>query len=151
MGRALLLELKALIVIARANGSKIPPVRAQIRLQRIVTRIAQKVDRTTVLGDVVGGGYNVVWAGDVILWRDVDKAKHQRRQPGHGVVLVRDAVVPTSVLVGDEVGQCFPCYPRRAVCVQICRHPGLPDLGCSEVGDCASQAVAGHNDSVVGM
>lgn len=149
LGRASLLELNTVIRIARANGPKIPRVRARISLQRIVSRVAQKVDGTTVLGDVVRRGYNIVWTGDVILRRDVDEPKHQWRQPGHGVVLVRDAVVPTLVLVGDEVGQCFPCYPRRAICVQICRDPGVADFGCSKVGDGATQAVAGNNDSIV--
>lgn len=33
----------------------------------------------------------------------MDKAKHHRRQPWDGVILVCDTEIPTHVLVGDEV------------------------------------------------
>ena len=151
VNRISLLEFDTIIRIASTNGAKVPAVGGQIRLQRIVSRIAQQVNRTTVLGDVVRRGLDIVRAGDVVLRRDVHEAKHHRRQTRHWVILVRDAIVPSLVLVRDEVRQNSSCYPRRAICVKIRRDPGLSDFCCSEGSDGATQAVPGDNHSVVWM
>lgn len=71
-----------------------------------------------------------------------------RRQSGHRVVVMRDAVVATHVLVRDVVAQHGPGDARRAVRVKVGLGACLSDFGRGDGGDGAAETVAYDGDAV---
>ncbi len=108
--------------------------------------ISQHIDVSTQLLDVVWRWHDVIALVDEIFRANVNEPQKQRRHPWHRIVKMRNAEIPTGILVGDKVAE-FPASDTWcSKGVQICWNPHLPNLSGGNVCDGATETVPCNNN-----
>ena len=84
----------------------------EIRSTANVSSIPRKIDITCQLGDVVSRHQDLITSRDIVLWTDMDVAKHEWGQPWYRIIVMCGSEVASFVLVRNVVADCSPTNPR---------------------------------------
>ena len=96
---------------------EIPPMSIQIIKTLQIARITSQIYIPRIRIDIRTRHRDIIASPNVILRADMPEAERQRGKPRNRIIVMRNAIVATFILVGDIVADLAPPNARLAICI----------------------------------